>query len=181
MVLSFLWVVPQKLLLLLPPIPPTPQPTIFIAQDYARQGVMSKVVLVGLLNKIRSLEAGGITIGCCWSGIIRDPEPKRWFAHGTTILPVGGVAKATASPHPTWWSSIPLRDLLESSSLHILTWSTIICIPPICILFAFFSHPIGSKKTVGCYNRYKTKKGDSCLDPLFGFGIWLAPPCHWCL
>jgi hypothetical protein len=27
-----------------------------------------------------------------------------------------------------------------------------------------------------CYNRYKTKKGDSFLDPLFGFGITLALP-----
>jgi hypothetical protein len=36
-------------------------------------------------------------------------------------------------------------------------------------------------KIADCYNRYKTKKGDSCLGPLLGFGITPAHPWHWCL
>jgi hypothetical protein len=50
-------------------------------------------------------------------------------------------------------------------------------------LSAFFLHsftPLVHNKIAECYNRYKTKKGDSCLDPLLGFGITPAHPCHLC-
>jgi hypothetical protein len=64
-------------------------------------------------------------------------------------------------------SSIPCYEhyYLHSTYLHSF------CIPS----------PHWFNKIAYCYNRYKTKKGDSGLNPLLGFGIMPAHPCSWCL